>query len=393
MKKLALVRCGSAIVAAATLSLASAAFAAPQTFSMLGEMRQRGGNLSLPIPGPATPSFRGSDAVGTPSATAMYHFSRGPVGNCIDCIVQNTGVPNPTVSIPAGLFTFPPGPPGSPRGFPIPGVPNLAQLTTPRSGIAPDPARQPGGAVLSGRLTGLDTFSWCPGPIGIDCTSITQGDPNGGAPGTNANAIITYRRGAGNRFGGVMWQLWGAAGANNFAGALVQIVNNTPLRGQFEPLSGNLPFGGGGSAPGTTVQPATGTAPVYTITSSTPGGFILGIAPTPFSQPPNPVARSFWRLPWTTGMITLVAANAADPAARTITLTGSDTRGPDGSGKLTLVAGGMNLRLDTGIYSAMYSSTRMLTYTPEPGAFLAAGVALAGLALAWGVTRRRGATS
>ena len=147
--------------------------------------------------------------------------------------------------------------------------------------------------------------------------------------------------------------------------------------------------GGGGTAPGTTVQPATGIAPVYTITSSTPGGFILGIAPTPFSEPPNPVARSFWRLPWTTGMVTIVAANAADPGARTITLTGSDTRGPDGSGKLTLVAGGMNMRIDVGSYSAMYSQARMLTYTPEPGAFLAAGVALGGLAFARRVTRRR----
>ena len=136
MKKLPVILSGAALVAATWL-LASTASAAPQTFSMLGEMRLRGGNLSLPIPGPATPSFRGSDAVGTPSATNMYHFSKGPVGNCIDCVTQNTGVANPTLSIPVGLFTFPPAPPGSPRGFPIPGVPSLAQLTTQRSGIAP----------------------------------------------------------------------------------------------------------------------------------------------------------------------------------------------------------------------------------------------------------------
>jgi hypothetical protein len=88
-------------------------------------------------------------------------------------------------------------------------------------------------------------------------------------------------------------------------------------------------------------------------------------------------------------MITLVALNAVNPLNVTVTITGSDTRGSDGEGRLTLVAGAMNLGLTTKSFAQQRSTAQLLIYTPEPATWLAAGSALLALGVGRTIARRK----
>lgn len=369
------------------LATASVCFAVPQQFSVAGQIRIQAATLQLPVNG-ATPGQnfipRGLDAVGTlMTGTTMYQFSpaEGPVGNCSNCITQDItpGRTQPFLTVKPAVFTapLPPASIGGIRGFPIPSVASIAQLTTQIFFSAPDPNQ--GTAMLSGRMTGaVPTFTWCPGPVGLNCTSITQGLPG------NENALIRYS--GGNGFGGVMHNLLSTV--TTPGGSVARYVNLTPLRARFEEIGGSGSFGGGGDFT-TEFFPAQGNAPVHTILGSTLAGFITSIVPTPTTNPPNTEDRTDWALPYTTGMITLIAANAVNPLNRTATITGSDTRGSDGEGRLTLVAGAMNLGLTTQAFGSQRSVAQLLIYTPEPATWLAAGSALFALGLGRTIARRR----
>jgi hypothetical protein len=384
---------GGLTTVACALGIASVSFAAPQQFSVAGQVTIQAGALQLPVNG-ATPGqnfiARGLDAVGTmKTGTTMYQFSpaQGRVGNCSNCITQDIspGRSQPFLTVKPAVFTapLPPASIGGFRGFPLASVASLAQLTTRIFFSAPDPAL--GTAMLSGRMTGaVPTFTWCPGPIGLDCTTITQGDPDGTGPSSNPNALIRYS--GGNGFGGVMHNLLSTV--TTPGGNLVRYVNATPLRGRFEEIGGSGSFGGGGDFT-TEFFPADGNAPVHTILGSTPGGFITEIVPTPTTNPPNTEDRTDWALPYTTGMITLIALNAVNPLNVTLTLSGSDTRGSDGEGRLTLVAGAVNLGLTTKAFAQQRSTAQLLIYTPEPATWLAAGSALFALGLGRTITRRK----
>ena len=374
------------------LGLASVSFAVPQQFSVAGHIIINSGTLQLPVNG-ATPGQnfipRNLDAVGTlKTGTTMYQFAPqfGRVGNCSNCITQDVtpGRSQPFLTVKPAVFTapLPPAAIGGFRGFPIPSVASLAQLTTRIFFSAPDPNQ--GTAMLSGRMTGAASFTWCPGPIGLDCTTITQGDPDGTGPSTNPNALIRYS--GGNGFGGVMHNLLSTV--TTPGGNLVRYVNQTPLRARFEEIGGSGSFGGGGDFT-TEFFPAQGNAPVHTILGQTPAGFITSIVPTPTTNPPNTEDRTDWALPYTTGMITLVALNAVNPLNVTVTITGSDTRGSDGEGRLTLVAGAMNLGLTTKSFAQQRSTAQLLIYTPEPATWLAAGSALLALGVGRTIARRK----
>lgn len=384
---------GGFFVVLCAVAMASVSFAVPQQFSVAGDIRIQAGALSLPVNG-ATPGqnfiARRLDAVGTlKTGTTNYQFSpaAGRVGNCVDCITQDIepGRTQPFLTVKPAVFTapLPPAAIGGFRGFPLASIASLAQLTTQIFFSAPDPNQ--GTAMLSGRMTGaVPSFTWCPGPIGLNCTTITQGDPDGAGPSTNPNALMRYS--GGNGFGGVMHNLLSTV--TTPGGNLVRYVNNTPLRGRFEEIGGSGSFGGGGDFT-TEFFPAEGNAPVHTILGSTPGGFITSINPVPTTNPPNTEDRTDWALPYTTGMITLVALNAVNPLNITLTLSGSDTRGSDGEGRLTLVAGAINLGLTTKAYGQQRSTARLLLYTPEPATWMAAGSALLALGVGRRVTRRK----
>jgi len=339
-----------------SLLVAANTNAAPQVFSMMGEMRVNT-PLSLPLP----PPVPGADGPGIDIVGSTYYLGTHQVGACVDCITQNTGVPDPTMTIPAGLFSAPQPVPFN--GFPLPN-PALIQITTMFRLTAP--AAASGSAVLSGR-SGPATFSWCPGP-GTACTTPTQAT----LPGL---PFVTYTSGGGNQFGGSMQVFISSTAAPS--GTLVRRVNNSPVRGEFIPIAG----GGNNHGPGgnftsrTLTLGSAATHNVHTITNQTPAGFILGFVPTPFSTVMSAGARRNWAFPWTTGMITLSATNPPNPANRLFTLTGSDTRGSDGEGRLSLVAGGMTFT-NTGTWALETAEMNVTTFTPEPGTFLAAGVAL-----------------
>lgn len=386
----------------ACVGTTSVATAAPQVFSVAGQIRIFSGGGDLPLPG-VTPGGNfgplGMDAVGTAkTGTLMYQLSpaSGLVGNCTDCITQDVapGRSQPFLTVKPAVFTapVPAASIGGFRGFPIPSVANLAQVTTRIAYSAPDVPN--GTAMLSGRLTGaLPTMTWCPGPgttpagaggpNGIGCTSIANGDPDGPGPISNPNALIRYS--GGNGFGGVMHSLLTSALPG---GTLVRIVNNTPLRGQFEALAGSGSVGGGGDF-NTDFFPGEGNAPIHTILGQTPFGFITSINPVPTSSPPNTVDRIEWNLPYTTGMVTIVAANDPVVANRTLTITGSDTRGSSGEGRLTLVAGAVGLRSAGNEYVSQQTRAKLLLYTPEPTTWLSAGSALIALCVGRSFAHRR----
>lgn len=356
------------------LGVASTSTAAPTTFSMVGEVRLVAGQLNLPVF-----PFPGLDVDGTTN----YQMRGDPVGNCTDCIVVNTGVPAPPIVFPPGIFDAPAPVPF--RGFPLPSVPSILNITTRIAFEIPDPAV--GSVTIDQRATGADTFGWCPGGAGLTCTvsDPLRTDPN--------SPFVQYTaKPGGNRFGGVMQMFLQASGGPGSGGFVRRFAPNpappATVRLTLDPIGGSGYFGGGGPAGQTDFNPGAGNKPTIDAIL-TPGGFFVQTTVAVVSSPPNTNDRTDVDFPWTTGMITVLAPDAINPFARTITATGSDTRGSDGSGKLVMVSSGLNFGTVSGAWSTSIQTLRIITYTPEPGTWMAASAALLALGVGRSVARRK----
>lgn len=239
----------------------------------------------------------------------------------------------------------------------------------------------------SGRLAA--TFAWCPGVGGPAC-----GDPRpvfNGHTGLE-NGLIKYSALGGNAFGGTMAMLVDTISSNAQAWIVIGTAGDgTPLLLR-QPISGSgRQHPGAGYAVTDTDMVGSGTVFSGFMTSmQTPGqtglagamsGLITSLGPQINTAPASTIENV--GMPWTTGQVIVqdIETNLGALASTTITLTGSDSRTLNGSGNITLVAGGTSFRTGAGINVKAMDIVTMTM--PEPAASLMFCVSLAAIAIGY----------
>jgi hypothetical protein len=361
--------------------------------------QNRGPLIDIPVKG-------GPTICGPPGGTMLM---TGCIGDAVPFKPIGGGIPKGPMTVTLGTPGV--GHPTKPLGFTIPqfvfttapmvnnvpvaNVNTVVQLDTHFSLRGPDTEnggpnpdrvfRSNAWVGQSGRLG--QTFSWCPGVGGPNCT-----DPRpsiNGNPG-NENGRIKYSNPGGNGFGGTMsmllapqtpvgavWVVVGTAGGPmNTPLLLKQPLNNAP---------GTQHPGGGYSVTDTDILQS---GPIYLgfMTSmQTPGqtglngphtGLITAMGPQIAAAPAD--NNSNYGMPWTTGAVlvhNIEQTNMGNnPSTTTISATGTDARTPAGEGNITLVAGGTTLRVGA---VQNFPGFDIVTMTlPEPGAALMLGLSL-----------------
>ena len=195
--------------------------------------------------------------------------------------------------------------------------------------------------------TGAATVSFCDGN-GTLTGNQNPACPNGAAGGTSLPGIMIYTR-TSNQFGGALTgRVFGGAdvalngqGADQppCAGAQCKVLMALANPNSTGDGGAGDAFGGGGTSPGTPVDPGAFTA------SITLAGKIT--VPGAFSGPGIGNAATGAGAPWTTGMVT-VSMSQALGSTEIFTLTGSDNRTAGGAGTISLVAAALSQRATSG---------------------------------------------
>jgi hypothetical protein len=206
-------------------------------------------------------------------------------------------------------------------------------------------------------------FAWCPGAAANPACTTPQ---TGGSQGT-LHGIVKYTAGP-NQFGGTMNILTGGAGS------LSRVLGTAPVRIVHAPIGTPLASSAlrvqaiMGGAYGTTMALPLPSGPITTGAQcaggqcGTNGIIVVPGTTTQFAVTPS--TNSNVAFPWTTGMITGIATEDLPVQPSTFTSTGSDARTPLGAGNITLVAGGLSLRLPAQSVFIMLDKVTM-TITPR----------------------------
>jgi hypothetical protein len=194
--------------------------------------------------------------------------------------------------------------------------------------------------------TGGPTVSFCDGN-GTITGNNNPACPNGMGI-TTLPGIMIYTR-TSNQFGGALTgRVFGGAdvalngqGANQppCAGSECKVLMALANPNSTGDGGAGDAFGGGGTSPGTPVDPGAFTA------SITAAGKITTVGV--FSGPGIGNAATGAGAPWTTGMVT-VSMSQAVGSAEIFTLTGSDNRTAGGAGTISLVAASLSQRATSG---------------------------------------------
>ena len=237
------------------------------------------------------------------------------------------------------------------------------------------------------------SFSWCPGAsANPNCANRNSSTGVGGTapPGSGSyHGIVKYSNTNPNQYGGTMQMLIGTP-----QGAAALGRNFGPTQVAHFPVGGvgaqNTNIFGAAYAGFDTVllPPAPITVPV---SRTTPMGVILVGGPQvgTFGSSATNNNHGF---PFTTGMVVISGSMGAAPPT-TFTISGSDTRTPNGSGMVTLVAGGITNSVGAFGTTTLVRTTVTMTLVapgtvPAMKPALAAGVALAMLGLGFAFRRR-----
>ena len=316
-----------ATFAAVLLTLAVAGAASAQTYRMQGGWLQQRGSTNIPswivqfgdlnrtILGLDDPTIPG-DAFVTVTPTAPAPIIQMPQGAFK--ITENTR----EIPLQAALSIIL----GAGNGG------NVVQLTTTFTFSGPGTAAQLQAPGTVARLA--PNFSYCPGALANpNCITNEATGTSGTLPGR-----VTYTAGA-NQFGGVMGMLitGGGSVANSLPGGALRL---------------DIIAGAGSQEVGlayanTSSVILTGGA-IYSTFTQTANGLVGMVGAQTATGNPDTTSTRASR--GTTGMVTVSepgGATAMD-AAETYTMTGSDNRTAGGRGNISLVAGGISHRLESG---------------------------------------------
>jgi hypothetical protein len=303
-----------------------------------------------------------------------------PVGGLIvahsTATVQMTGASPATITVPADAFGG-----AFSALFPLPQTSRISlstQLT------AHGPATP--GVLKKDHWIGTRAhkdFSFCIGaaanPNCVDHRSTGQG----AAPGQGTrHGLVRYTAGS-NRFGGTMQMV---LGGNT---SVARVVGASPLIVLHLNVNGATPGQEAvGGAYDNIVSGYFSGGPITLSPGISAGGLITAAGPQVGTGPP--VINRNHGFPWTTGTVYVRGTDptaSPAPTITTVTVTGGQSRTPNGAGTISLVAGGVTTRLSSGF---TFMSVDQVTMTiPEPGqlAMLMPGTALL-VGLTWLRTKR-----